>query len=134
MGVKLKQGVEVEELNACALIDLFARHAREDLRHRLLRPLVPIADRVLNRLSFDVNQSVVNAPAINSNAFDGPVKVARPLPCFSYAGLYLFKDACHVPAKMAVDLDRRIMKPAHFFQQQFTWRQPADKYPSATGA
>src|SRR6266536_92068 len=108
MGIKLKQSVEAKELDASALIDLFARQAREDLLHRALRALIAIADRILNQPSFGVNQSIINAPAINSYAFDWPAKFARSLTCFSDADLYLTKDAGQAPTKIAAFLDWRI--------------------------
>src|SRR6266567_4022943 len=120
MSIKLKQSVEAKELDASALIHLFTRYLSKDLLHRPLRSLIAIADRILNQVSLSVNQSIINAPAINSNAFDWQAKFERSLPCYSDADLYLTKDAGQAPTKMAVYLDWRIMKAVHFFQELFT--------------
>src|SRR5437867_2644173 len=99
VGIELKQGVERHELNARALENLFTRDARENLLHHALRPFVPVADRVFQKITPGIDKSIIHTPAIHSHASDGPADSARPLACLARAGLYLVENLGEVPAQ-----------------------------------
>src|SRR3989442_10814072 len=81
MRVQLKQGVEDEELNARPVEYLFARDPLKYFFHRTLRSFVAVTDRILAELSFGIDQSIVGAPAIDTDARDGPSQLPTPFTC-----------------------------------------------------
>src|SRR2546425_7942256 len=116
MGVELEQRIEAHELNAGALENLFARDAPEDLLHHSLRSFVPVANWKFEEFACSVNQSIINAPAIDSNALNWPSELARPFAGLTQTSLYFIENPRKSPAKESVGLARRIGKPAHFFK------------------
>src|SRR5947207_7872648 len=102
MGVELEQRIEAHELNAAAVENLFARDARKDLLHHPLGSFVPVANWKFEKFAFSVNQSIINAPAIASEALHWPSASAPTFVCRPGARLELIKHACQVPLNIAV--------------------------------
>src|SRR5438034_687821 len=131
MGVELEQRIEAHELNAAAVENLFARDARKDLLHHPLGSFVPVANWKFEKFAFSVNQSIINAPAIDSEALDWPSELARPFVCHPDACFDLLENFRQIPAKVILYLDRRILKPSHLFKQQLAARHSGEEHSSA---
>src|SRR6266571_1219658 len=110
MSAKLKECVEVEKLNACPLNDVLARNAREDFVHQPLRSIVSITDRMFDKVAFCIDQTIINSPAINSDAPNLPPEFTRPLARLGNATLNLAKNMRNVPSQITVGPRGRVLK------------------------
>src|SRR5947207_3335345 len=70
MSIELKQGIELEKLNTGPPKHPCARPAHEDFFHHALRSLIAIANRQLNQLAARIDQTVIDAPTIDTNALN----------------------------------------------------------------
>src|SRR5205807_2687914 len=132
MGVDLKQRIECQKLNAGALENLFARNVREDLLHHSLRSFVPVGNWKFEEFAFSVNQSIINAPAIDSDALNWPSELARSFACSTQANLYFIENPWKVPAKVPGGLAGWIVKSAYFFKQKLSRRKSCKEHAPAT--
>src|SRR5438105_9153830 len=122
------------ELNAGALENIFARDLREDLLHHSLRPFVPVTNWEFAQFALSVNQSIINAPAIDSNALNWPSEFTRPFACHTDACFDLLENLRQIPSKVILQLDRRIFEPSHLFKQQLGARHSGEEDSSASRA
>jgi hypothetical protein len=129
---QLKQSIHFQQLNAGVLVNLCARHNFKDLFDASLRPAIAVTNRLLNQVSRRINQSVIDAPAINTDTPDWSAKSTRPFTRVPHADLYLSEDRGEVPTQMPTILRGRIMKPSHLLEQQFSRRCARQKHAPAS--
>src|SRR5437016_674770 len=102
MRVQLKQSVEDEELNSRPVEYLFARDPLKNFFHRTLRSFVAVTDRILAEPSFGIDQSIVGAPAIDTNARDGPAHLPGRFTRLTHPLFDVGKNPRTVPSKMSI--------------------------------
>src|ERR1051325_1036031 len=132
VSVELKERIEGHELNARALEDFLARDKGEDLLHCVARSLVSVTDGVFDEHARVVDQTVIDAPAIDAYAFDGPAKLARTLAGTIQARPDLVENLWQLPAQMAPGFASRIAKTSQLFQQQLALVHPRQKHTPAS--
>jgi hypothetical protein len=132
--IELEQGIERHELNAGAFKNLFTRHAREDLLHYALRPFIAITDRQFDELASRIDQSIIDAPAIDANALKVPAELASALPRLSQSLLNLIENLWEVPPQMPCGFGRWILKPAYFLKQHSAGVETGKKNSAAARA
>src|SRR5437867_423726 len=113
--VQLKQGVEDEELNARPVEDLFTRDSLKYFLHRTLRSFVAVTDRILAEPSLGIDQSIVGAPAIDTNARDGPTHLPSRFTRLTHPFFDVGKDPRTVPSKMPVAVNWGILEAMDLF-------------------
>src|SRR5436190_20996941 len=122
MRAHLKQRVENEKLNSGPAEYFITRHTFEHFFHRVLRPVVAIADGILAERPLSIDQSVVGTPTVDADTGDQPFQLASAFGSFRQSRLDVFPDFRSIPSQMAVRAYGLILEPMHFLQQQLRER------------
>src|SRR5262245_48399618 len=134
MRPELKQRIERQKLNPGAEENFFARNLREDLFHYTLGSFVAVTDWQLDQLALRIDQSVIDAPTIDSDASNCPIEFARTGRGLAQSQLNLLEDLRKIPTQMASRFGRWILKTADFFEQKLARVRCCQKYPSTASA
>ena len=100
----------------------------------MLRLFISVADWRFKQVSLGIDNAVIDAPPIDSNACDRPTELARPRAAVAQRKFNLSEYAIDIPAQMAVEAGGRIAKSADFFQKQFAWSEAHKRYTTAARA
>src|SRR5438874_4226465 len=120
MRLHLKQRVENEKLNSGPAEYFITRHAFEHFFHRVLSPIVAIADGILAEHSLSIDQCVICTPTVYADAANRPFQLASAFGCFPQSGLDVFPDSRNIPTQSAVApiaISGLILEAMHFLQQ-----------------
>ena len=103
---ELEHGVDREQLDAGALVELARRHACEDVRHRRRAPRVAVVDGVLDEAARRIEQAEVDRPRVDGDRVDRGVASSRP-----QAVERVPPKTVQVPAKRPRRLHRLVREP-----------------------
>ena len=126
--IELKQGIEVQELNAGGGVDAFGRDLPEDLRRHIVAARIAIVIRVLEQLALLAEERVVASPGIEADARE------RDVGDVLEALLHFVPEAQDVPVQRAIRAHGDVGKTPDVLERQDIAVEPSEDRSSALGA
>ncbi len=123
MGNELKQRVELHELDARGIEDVFAANAGEGLLHHAVGASIAVMVGKPKQLALLIQQPVIDAPGIDADAVNGFAGRC----CGSQSGFEVLPLRQQIPVQMTIHPSHRIGKAVFFFKGQPAIRQLADQ-------
>ena len=125
--IELKQGIEVQKLNAGGRVDAFGRDLPEHLRRRIVAARIAIVIRVLEQLALLAQKREVASPGIEADAREcdvGDVLETR----FDFV-----PETQDVPVKRAIRAHGDVGKTPDVLERQHAAVEPSEDRSSALG-
>ena len=122
-GVKLVQRVERQKLDSGFRVDFFTRYALKDGVHDSIRASVPVMIRVFEKRATMIQQRVINAPRIDTDAVDRRNRKAAE------SAFHLRPQALDIPAEGTVQLEGLIREAADLGHIQNAGSEPPKNRP-----